>query len=158
LTTYTKQSQSYAQNITYTIIVTTLVAAAIICVPVFVINRGIHKRHLAIQRALQNEVEKRTGQLQFANNQLLIANEKLMLHDKISVQKFAEIKRELFVNIAGWKVKEIMNIIYEKTGVRYHEVHIYRLLHRWGFSPKVPRKRFVNTVSNNEKKQFKKSK
>jgi transposase len=158
LTTYTKQSQSYAQNITYTIIVTTLVAAAIICVPVFVINRGIHNRHLAIQRALQNEVEKRTGQLQFANNQLLIANEKLMLHDKISVQKFAEIKRELFVNIAGWKVKEIMNIIYEKTSVRYHEVHIYRLLHKWGFSPKVPRKRFVNTVSNNEKKQFKKSK
>ena len=49
-----------------------------------------------------------------------------------------------------------MNIIYEKTGVRYHEVHIYRLLHKWGFSPKVPRKRFVNTASNKEKKQFKK--
>ena len=28
-----------------------------------------------------------------------------------------------------------MNLIYEKTGVRYHEVHIYRLLHRWGLSP-----------------------
>ncbi|MGA8083646.1 MAG: winged helix-turn-helix domain-containing protein, partial [Candidatus Nitrosopolaris sp.] len=41
-------------------------------------------------------------------------------------------------------------------GVRYHEVHIYRLLHKWGFSPKVPRKRFVNTASNKEKKQFKK--
>ncbi|MGB6595371.1 MAG: winged helix-turn-helix domain-containing protein [Candidatus Nitrosopolaris sp.] len=39
---------------------------------------------------------------------------------------------------------------------RYHEVHIYRLLHKWGFSPKVPRKRFVNTASNKEKKQFKK--
>jgi transposase len=49
-----------------------------------------------------------------------------------------------------------MNIIYERTGVRYHEVHIYRLLHKWGFSPKVPRKRVVNTASNKEKKQFQK--
>jgi hypothetical protein len=31
-------------------------------------------------------------------------------------------------NVAGWRAKEVMNIIYEreKTGVRYHEVHIYR--------------------------------
>ena len=75
---------------------------------------------------------------------------------QISGQKFAEIKRELSENLAGWRAKEVMNIIYEKTGVRYHEVHIYRLLHKWGFSPKVPRKRFVNTASNKEKKQFKK--
>jgi transposase len=75
---------------------------------------------------------------------------------QVSVQKFAEIERELSENIAGWSAKEVMNIIYEKTGVRYHEVHIYRLLHKWGFSPKVPRKRFVNSASNKEKKQFKK--
>jgi transposase len=75
---------------------------------------------------------------------------------EVSGQKFAEIKRELSENLAGWRVKEVMNIIYAKTGVRYHEVHIYRLLHKRGFSPKVPRKRFVNTASNKEKKQFKK--
>jgi putative transposase len=75
---------------------------------------------------------------------------------QVSGQKFAEIKRELSKNLAGWRAKEGMNIIYEKTGVRYHEVHIYRLLHKWGFSPKVPRQRFVNTASNKEKKQFKK--
>jgi transposase len=75
---------------------------------------------------------------------------------QVSEQKFAEIKRELSENLAGWRAKEVMNIIYEKTGVRYHEVHIYRLLHEWGFSPKVPRKRFINTASNKEKKQFKK--
>jgi transposase len=57
-----------------------------------------------------------------------------------------EIKRELSVNIAGWKAKEVMNIIYEKTGVRYHEVHIYRLLQKWKFSTKVPIKIFVNTA------------
>ena len=75
---------------------------------------------------------------------------------QVSGQEFAEIKRELSENLAGWKAKEIMNIIYDKTGVRYHEVHIYRLLHKWGFSPKVPRKGFVNTASSKEKKQFKK--
>ena len=75
---------------------------------------------------------------------------------EVSEEKFAEIKRELSENLTGWRAKEIMNIIYEKTGVRYHEVHIYRLLHKWKFSPKVPRKRFVNIASNEEKKQFKK--
>ena len=33
---------------------------------------------------------------------------------------------------------------------------ISRLLHKWKFSPKVPRKRFVNAASNEEKKRFKK--
>ena len=70
--------------------------------------------------------------------------------------KLSKIRSELSENPSGWKAKEIMNIIHRKTGVMYHEVHIYRLLHKWGFSPKVPRKRFVNTASNKEKKQFKK--
>jgi transposase len=39
-----------------------------------------------------------------------------------------------------------MNLIYERTGVKYHEVDIYRLLHKWGFSPKVPKMRFVNAA------------
>jgi hypothetical protein len=55
---YTNQSQAYAQNISYTIIITTLVAAGIIGVSLFVINRGIHKRHYAIQRALQMRLKK----------------------------------------------------------------------------------------------------
>jgi len=71
-------------------------------------------------------------------------------------EKLSKIRKDLSENPSGWKAKEIMNIIYERTGIRYHEVHIYRLLHKWGFSPKVPRKRFVNTASNEEKKQFQK--
>jgi putative transposase len=71
-------------------------------------------------------------------------------------EKISKIRSELSENQSGWKAKEIMNIIYERTGIRYHEVHIYRLLHKWGFSPKVPRKKFVNTASNKEKKQFQK--
>jgi transposase len=49
-----------------------------------------------------------------------------------------------------------MNIIYQSTGVRYHEVHIYGLLHKWGFKPKVPQKRFVNIASKEEKGELKK--
>jgi len=59
---------------------------------------------------------------------------------QVSGQEFADFKRELSENLAGCKAKEVMNIIYDKTDIRYHEVHIYRLLHKWGFSPKVPRK------------------
>jgi signal transduction histidine kinase len=96
LAMYTNQSQAYAQNITYTIIVTTLIAAGIIGVSVFVINRGIHKRHLAVQRSLQVEVEKRTEQLQVANKQLLAANEKLELHDRM---------QQDFINIAAHEIR-----------------------------------------------------
>ena len=71
-------------------------------------------------------------------------------------KKMLKIKQELSENIAGWQAKQVMDIIYKNTGVRYHEVHIYRLLHKWGFSPKVPQKRFVNTASKEEIEIFKK--
>jgi signal transduction histidine kinase len=105
---YTNQSQAYAQNISYTIIITTLVAAGIIGVSLFVINRGIHKRHYAIQRALQNEVEKRTEQLQIANNQLLVANEKLMLHDKMQQE---------FINVAAHELRTPIQPILSLTQI-----------------------------------------
>jgi signal transduction histidine kinase len=92
----TGQSQAYAQAITYTIIITTLVAAGITSVSVFVINRGIHKRHLAVQRSLQTEVEKRTEQLQIANNHLLVANEQLNLHDRMQQE---------FINVAAHELR-----------------------------------------------------
>jgi putative transposase len=74
----------------------------------------------------------------------------------IPQEKLSKIRTELSENPSGWKAKEIMDIIHRKTGVKYHEVHVYRLLHKWGFDPKVPRKRFVNIASHEERKQFKK--
>ena len=45
---------------------------------------------------------------------------------------------------------------YKKTGVRYHEVHIDRFLHKQGFRSKVLHKRFVNTIaSKKDKRKFK---
>jgi signal transduction histidine kinase len=87
-----RQAQAYAQTLTQTITITTLGAAGLTSVSVFVINRGEHKRHLAVQRSLQNEVEKRTEQLQIVNNQLLVANEQLKLHDRM---------QQDFINIAA---------------------------------------------------------
>jgi transposase len=74
----------------------------------------------------------------------------------IPKEKMIKIRKELSQNPSGWRAKEVMNFIYERTGIRYHEVHVYRLLHSWGFSPKVPRKRFVNTASKEEKNRFRK--
>jgi len=113
LTMYTNQSQAYAQNITYTIIITTLIAVGIISVSVFVINRGIHKRHLAIQRALQNEVEKRTAQLQITNNQLLVANEKLILHDKMQQE---------FINVAAHELRTPIQPILSLTQILHSKI------------------------------------
>lgn len=67
-----------------------------------------------------------------------------------------KIRQELTDSNTGWDFRQVMDLIYNKTGVRYHEVHIYRLLHKWGFKSKVPQKRFVNTASAKEKRKFKK--
>ena len=75
---------------------------------------------------------------------------------EVSDETSAIIRKELSENQSGWMAKEVMNLIYERTGVKYHEVHIYRLLHRWGFSPKVPRMKFVNAASQQEKNKFRK--
>ena len=74
----------------------------------------------------------------------------------VSEKKMLRIRQEITENPSGWEAKQVMDLIHKKTGVRYHEVHIYRLLHRWGFSPKAPQKRFVNTASREEKEAFKK--
>jgi putative transposase len=66
------------------------------------------------------------------------------------------IRQELEDSNSGWDFRQVMDLIYKKTGVRYHEVHIYRLLHKWGFKSKVPQKKFLNTTSTKEKKRFKK--
>jgi signal transduction histidine kinase len=96
LAMYTNRSEAYAQNTIYTIIITTLVAAGIIGVSVFVIKLGIQKRHLVIQRSLQNEVKQRTEELQIANDQLLITNKRLEVHDRLQHD---------FINVAAHELR-----------------------------------------------------
>ena len=67
-----------------------------------------------------------------------------------------KIKIELSGSNMGWDFRQVSNIIQKRTGVKYHRVHIYRLLHKWGFVPKMPQKKFVRTATLEEKKGFKK--
>jgi putative transposase len=69
-----------------------------------------------------------------------------------------EIKKELASNKQGWTTKQVEDLIVKKSGgrIRYHYTHIYRLMHKWGFKQKVPRKVHVNTASREEKEDFKK--
>jgi putative transposase len=50
--------------------------------------------------------------------------------------------------------REVMDIIQKRKGVKYHKVHIYRLLHKWGFVPKIPQKKFIRTAATLEDKEF----
>ena len=75
----------------------------------------------------------------------------------IPKKKLVSIQLQIAEKQSGWSAKQVMNLIYQKSGVKYHEVHVYRLLHKWGFVPKVAAKRFVNSASVEEKLWFKKT-
>ena len=68
------------------------------------------------------------------------------------------IKKELLSNSKqGWMTtKQVGELIVKKSSIKYHYTHIYRILRKWGFKQKVPRKVYVNTASNEEKESFKK--
>lgn len=67
-----------------------------------------------------------------------------------------KIRKELSDSNTGWDTKQVMDLIQKKTGIKYHREHIRRLLHEWGFSPKVLQKRFVRRATKDEVKSFKK--
>ena len=67
-----------------------------------------------------------------------------------------QIQNELVSSKQGWTTKQVKDLIVRKSGIKYHFTHIYRLMHKWGFKQKVPRKVHVNTASNEEKERFKK--
>ena len=66
------------------------------------------------------------------------------------------IKTELSNSNQGWTTKQVEELIVKKSGLKYHYTHIYRILRKWGFKQKVPRKVHVNTASLEEKDTFKK--
>ncbi len=67
------------------------------------------------------------------------------------------IERQIAGNPAGWSARQVMSLIYEKSGAGYHEVHAYRLLHSWGCASRVAQKGFVNSATAREKLWFKKN-
>ena len=78
-------------------------------------------------------------------------------HPDISEETVHEIKNELASNKHGWTTRQVEDLIIRKSsGIRYHYTHIYRLMHKWGFKEKVPKKTHINTASKEEKEHFKK--
>ena len=56
----------------------------------------------------------------------------------------------------GWTAKQVEEMTMQESGVRCHHNYIYRILRKWGFKQKVPRKVHVNTATMVEKNDFKK--
>ena len=67
-----------------------------------------------------------------------------------------QIRKELKESNKGWTTKQVEEMIVKKSGIKYHYTHIYRILRKWGFKQKIPRKMHVNTASKEEKEAFKK--
>jgi len=75
---------------------------------------------------------------------------------ELSEENSYQIKQELKESNKGWTTKQVEELMVKKSGIKYHYTHIYRILRKWGFKQKVPRKIYVNTASLEEKDAFKK--
>jgi putative transposase len=75
---------------------------------------------------------------------------------EISPEVVLKIRKKLKESRQGWTTKQVNEMIVKEGGIQYHSHHIYRLLHKWGFKQKIPRKVHINTASEEEKQEFKK--
>ena len=75
---------------------------------------------------------------------------------ELSQETTYQITKELKESNHGWTTKQVEELIVKKSGIKYHYTHVYRILRKWGFKQKVPRKVHVNTASQEEKYNFKK--
>ncbi len=74
---------------------------------------------------------------------------------ELSEEDIYSLKTTLKESNKGWTTKQVEELIIRKSGIKYHYTHIYRILRKWGFKQKMPRKVHVNTASV-EKKRFSK--
>jgi len=75
---------------------------------------------------------------------------------ELSDETSYKIKTMLKESNSGWTTKQVEELIIKMSGKHYHHIHTCRILRRWGFRQKVPRKVHVNTASAEEKNDFKK--
>ena len=75
---------------------------------------------------------------------------------KLSEEIALRIRKILIQSKQGWTTKQVEDMVAREGRIKYHYTHIYRLLHKWGFKQKVPRKIHINTASKDEKETFKK--
>ena len=75
---------------------------------------------------------------------------------RIPLEVSMRIRKTLMESKQGWTTKQVNDLIVRESGIHRHYTHVYRLLHKWGFKQKVPRRVHVNTASHEEKEKFKK--
>jgi transposase len=75
---------------------------------------------------------------------------------QIPLEVSMRIRKTLMESRQGWTTKQVNELIVRESGIHHHYTHVYRLLHKWGFKQKVPRRVHVNTASIKEKEEFKK--
>jgi transposase len=75
---------------------------------------------------------------------------------KIAGRILVRIRRKLTKRPEGWRVSEVHEFIRRESSVSLSMRQVYRLLHRWGFRPVVPERRFLRKTSREERLAFKK--
>ena len=75
---------------------------------------------------------------------------------KIPKGTLLRIRRSLTKRPDGWRVCEVHEVIRKISSVTMSMRQVYRLLHRWGFRPVVPERRFLRKASRMERFAFKK--
>jgi len=55
-----------------------------------------------------------------------------------------------------WTATEVKGLIRDRAGHEYSIMHVTRILHRWGFSPRKPGRRHVKAASDGQVRYFKK--
>ena len=66
---------------------------------------------------------------------------------QISLDVSTKIRKTLRESRQGWTTKQVNDLIVKESRIHYHYTHVYRLLYKWGFKQKVPRRVHVNTAS-----------
>jgi putative transposase len=61
-------------------------------------------------------------------------------HPELPDKTSYKIKTILRESNQGWTTKQIEGLIIQESGIKYHYTHVYRILRKWGFKQKVPRK------------------
>ena len=72
-------------------------------------------------------------------------------HSQMSEQTEHKIKTMPRESSQGWTTKQVEDLIIKMSGKHYHHIHTCRILRKWGFRQKVPRKAHVNTATKEEK-------
>jgi len=75
---------------------------------------------------------------------------------KADEKELLKVRKKITRLADGVQVRWVRELIRKEAKVTYSRMQVYRILHKWGFRPVVPEKRFVNKATKEERELFKK--